>query len=692
MKLPHFSRADLLFSAKSFASGMLAMYLANRAGLPRPFWSLLTAYVVANPLAGAVRSKALFRFLGTLLGSTAAVVLVPSLSNAPELLTLALALWVGLCLFVSLLDRTPRAYIFLLAGYTAALIGFPSVQAPLQIFDTAVARVEEIGLAILCATLVHSIVLPVGLAPTVLGLLDRTLGDARQWLVKLLLPGPRQGSDDPHALQSGRRKLAADITQLRLLSTHVPCDTTHLRWTAGAIRAMQDRVAALTPTLSSVEDRLAALERAQGTLATDVTALLDRIGLWLQAPTVQQTAKLPALLETIQAVGRAAEASTPWEQGLRVGLATGLQALVEGWRDCAALRRDIDAGMTGAAMPRHTASSNQVLHRDYGMALLSSLAAVLAICVCSAFWIATGWSSGSAAAMMAAVFCSFFASMDDPVPAIHGFLKFTLWSVPISCIYVLLLMPLVHDFGMLVLVCAPVFLVVGCFMAQPATTPGALALLFGVAGTLALHDTASADLASFFNGLLGQVVGIVVAARVTRLVRSVGAEWSARRIQHAIWRELGDMAGGRGTAATSTASPAYTVRMLDRIGLLAPRLAMASATDPSLVANDALRDLRVGVDIVGLQQGRTALPAQAVGHVLASIAHFFNQRGAGRSAAWSPSLLADIDHSLQTVLSSRDASPAWHSAVTALVGLRRNIFPDATDLSPASTSPTGATP
>jgi uncharacterized membrane protein YccC len=228
-------------------------------------------------------------------------------------------------------------------------------------------------------------------------------------------------------------------------------------------------------------------------------------------------------------------------------------------------------------------------------------------------------------------------------------------------------------------VCAPVFLLAGCFMAQPATTPAALALLFGVAGTLALHDTANDDLASFANGLLGQVVGIVVAARVTRLVRSVGAEWSARRIQHAIWRELGQMAGARATAAPS---PVYTVRMLDRIGLLAPRIAMASAADPSLVANDALRDLRVGVDIVGLQQGRAALPPQAVDGLLAPIAQFFYQRGAGRSAVWPARLLADIDHSLHTVLATRDTSPAWHSAVTALVGLRRNIFPEATELAP----------
>ena len=32
---------------------------------------------------------------------------MPALSNAPELLTLALALWVGGCLYLSLLDKDP---------------------------------------------------------------------------------------------------------------------------------------------------------------------------------------------------------------------------------------------------------------------------------------------------------------------------------------------------------------------------------------------------------------------------------------------------------------------------------------------------------------------------------------------------------------------------------------------------------
>ena len=271
---PGFTRAEWIFSFKAFAAAMLAVFLASWAGQPRPFWALMTAYVVAHPMAGAVRSKGLFRFIGTLVGGIAAVLMVPRFANAPELLSLALALWVAGCLALSLRDRTPRAYAFMLAGYTAALIGFPSVDTPLAIFDTAVARLEEIGLGVLSATLVHSLVLPNSLAASVLGLLDRTLGDTRAWLADIA--ARRDGGAD-------RRRVAGDITQLRLLSTHIPFDTSHLRWTADAVHAMQDGVAAMTPLLAGVEDRLRALE-AHGGVSADVRALLDAIGPWLALP------------------------------------------------------------------------------------------------------------------------------------------------------------------------------------------------------------------------------------------------------------------------------------------------------------------------------------------------------------------------------------------------------------------------
>jgi len=695
---PRFSAAEMSFSAKSFAAAMLAGYVAQWAGLPRPFWSLLTAYVVASPFAGMVRSKAVFRFAGTFVGSVATLAIVPALCNAPELLSLALSLWVAVCLYVSLLDRTPRAYAFMLAGYTAALIGFPSVQTPTQVFDTATARVLEIGLGILCASLVHSIVWPASLKATVIGLLDRSVADARDWFSDLMAfartgAAAGEGASGPALLGADRRRLAADVTQLRTLSTHVPFDTGNLRFAAGALRLVQDGVTALTPLFASVEDRLRALRDADGALPQPVAAVLAQVQAWIDGSGWQDAPRTAQLRQAVQSLANAAgEDAGRWRQALFVALAVRLEQLIEGWQATIALRADVDLGLAGnpAARRRNAAAATErVLHLDRGMAALSALAAFLAIGLSCAFWILTGWAGGAGAAMMAAIFCCFFAGMDNPVPAIHAFLKATLWSVPIALVYVLVLMPLVQDMFSLALACAPVFLLLGCYVARPATAGAAMAMLFGVAGVLSARDTHTADFAAFANSIISQVVGIVIAARVTALVRSVGAEWMARRLQRATWRELADMARHPAHAADAVS---HAARTLDRIGLIAPRVTQAGGTAPDGWAQSALRDLRMGLDIAVLQRDRSRLPHAAAGAVAALMreaAACFARRAGGHVAAPSAAALGQLDAALaamlplpahtpaQTSAHTPAHTPALRSAVAALVGLRSNLFAQA---------------
>ena len=77
----------------------------------------------------------------------------------------------------------------------------------------------------------------------------------------------------------------------------------------------------------------------------------------------------------------------------------------------------------------------------------------------------------------------------------------------------------------IITLCRLMPMLAGAFIARPATMGKALPLLFGVIGSLALHDTAQADFTAFLNAMLGQILGVVVAARVTGLMRSVGAGW-----------------------------------------------------------------------------------------------------------------------------------------------------------------------
>lgn len=662
-----------LFSAKCYLAAMLALYLSYRIGLPRPFWSVTTAYIVSQPWSGAVRSKALYRLGGTFFGSAMVVYTVPQLANYPVLMSLAMALWVGVCLYISVLDRTPRSYLFMLAGYTAALIGFPSVTAPETVFDTGLARVEEISLGILCATLVHSLILPRGIAPAMIGRLDATLRDARDW-VRSVLDGGSPGRQD-----KDRRQLANDITQLRLMATHVPFDTGNIRWTTNALRAMQDRLVALTPSVSAVEDRLRALREAGQELPAPVAALLAEVSAWVgqgKAAPVSRAAELRAELARLTPV---LHAGTPWTDALLISLLARLRELVEAFEGCLTLRRDIHEGLQGnprSALRARAPSSGPALHRDRGVALWSALAAGIAIAVCCLFWIATAWTNGSTAAMMAVVFSCFFAAQDNPVPGIMQFLTFTLYSIPLSALYLLGVMPAVHSFEMLALSLLPTALILGTQIAQPSRTLPAMALMFGLTGTLALHDTQTADLVSFVDGMLAQIIGVGTAAIIAAIFRTASADWSARRIQAANWRELAELAAAR--VAPARGAQAYTSRLLDRIGLLQSRLALARRPDDQLAA-DALKDLRVGKDIAELHYARLRLPVAdaAIQHVLRDIAQCFRERSAGKAGYRTAERLARIDRALAGVAGA-DGDPAERDrAAVALVGIRRALYPQA---------------
>ncbi|UKJ74753.1 FUSC family protein [Azospirillum brasilense] len=672
------SLSEALFSVKAFAAAMAALYIAFSMGLPRPFWAMATAYIVSGPLSGAVRSKAVFRVAGTALGCAGAIALVPALADSPELLTLALGLWVAVCLFISLLDRTPRSYLFMLAGYTIGLIGFPAVTDPSTIFDTGLARVEEILIGILCATVVHSVVFPQSVGPALLGRLDATLRDAERWTREAL---SRERAPEGAANAQERQKLARDITELRVMATHLPYDTSEVRWMTRAVRAMQDRMAYLLPLTAGIEDRLDAL---RGQLPAEVSVLLADLDRWVGGDNEEGGAD--RLRAEIARLSPAIGADTGWKEATLLNLLTRLRSLVDIHQDCRDLRahiRDGKSGLPERLDPLTRRRSRDVFHLDAGMALWSGFAALLGITVVCAFWIGTGWSSGSAAAMMTAVFCCFFASLDDPAPGIRLFLVFTLLSVPLAAFYLLVVLPSFDSFPMLVLGLAPTFLVLGVFVARPATMGKAMALLMGVVGSLSLLDLGTGDFASFLNSTVAQVVGIATALLVTQLCRSVGAAWSARRLLRAGWSEIAAMTAARSGIPVGS----FENRMLDRVGLLSSRLALAGPQQ-DLAAADAVNDLRVGLNVAELQRARRALGGPAAPHVarlLGAVGQHFRGLSSRRLGTPPAEVLPMMDAALSN-LSAEPWSAERDRAVIALAGLRRALFPHLTFAAPDPSS------
>jgi len=645
---------EMIFSANSFVAAMLALFVSMSIGLERPFWAMATVYIVSQPLTGTVRSKAAYRFAGTAIGATGAVVIVPPLANAPVLLSVALALWICACQYLSLLDRTPRSYMFMLAGYTAAIIGFPAVSHPDEVFNTAVLRAEEIGLGVLCASLVHGVILPRGVSGVLNARLAQIEHDARVWVLDALAL-----RDAPGDVRD-RNMLAHDITELHLLSTHVPYDTDAAAPVRAGLAALQDRLMLLAPLISAIEDRLAAL-RVRGALTPEITERLDAVRAWVEGDRLIE----PVAARDSLAALSAATPDTGWTHLLTLNLVARLGELM----DLLRIGRDLSLHLSDprhGLLPDSQALVNRrirrPMHVDHGMALLSVAATFVAVTTACAAWIATAWPEGAIAPMIAAVICCFYATMDDPTPAQRGFMTWTVASLPLVALYQFVLLPAVHSFVTLCLALAPPLLVLGALLPRPNLYGRIMPLMLGFCMGIALTNSFSADFAGFANANFAQIAGIAMALFATRLIRVIGPETAAQRVLRATWRDLGAIAARRKVPDAGE----WTALMLDRAQLLAPRLA-ASRGHERLAAADALRDLRVGLNLIALRD--TPEARARLDGVLAAVAGHYGTR-ADREGFEPPAALCnDIDQAL-TETTGRDIR-------VALTGLRRNLFPAA---------------
>jgi uncharacterized membrane protein YccC len=201
----------------------------------------------------------------------------------------------------------------------------------------------------------------------------------------------------------------------------------------------------------------------------------------------------------------------------------------------------------------------------------------------------------------------------------------------------------------------------------------ALAMLMGFCNALTLQETFSADFASFLNGNLGQFVGLLFAIIVTAGLRSMGVDASARRLLVRTWRGLSSLARAR----QAPDKAAFAALLVDRLGMLTPKLAEAGERH-DFVGVDALRDLRVGMNLVAVQTARPDLPPEGkrqLDAALDGVGDHFAALASGQSDKPSADLLTRIDAALRGLSIAPAASAV--QGVSGLVGLRRNLFPEA---------------
>ena len=527
-------RLDWLFSARTFAAAALALWIGMAAGLDRPYWAFASAYIVSQPYSAGTRSRAVFRLVGTALGAVAAVAMVPPLVNAPALLTAAAALWTGVCLMLGLLDRSPRGYAWSISAVTAPVIVFSSVAVPDSVWDIAVSRTEEIGLGIVCATMMASVVLPRNAGPVLSRRLARWFEEAMSCAAGLLDVNTASG-----ASRDVQLRLLAEAAEIDAFTDQLAWDPSKQGRGARSYAALRARMFLLLPILS-------ALEGAQGAawLPPSAARVMDRVSTLLRTDG-EAGEELRSELDTL---GRTLSSQAGWQALLLTSLGLRLSELLAIRADSQVLQRAIARGGRLPAGLRFAPGlpSSNARHRDWSLAVSSAGAAVVATTLGCAFWIASGWPEGAACAQWAAIGCALFATVDDPAPQIMKFLRWTAAAVLFDAVLLFAVLPMVHDFAGLIVVLSPPFLLFGLLMAKPSTAVGGLAVAVSGATLMGLAGSYNAEFAPFANSAAATVMGLTLAVVVTRIFRSVDAEWTASRLLRSVWRSLASGAAPSG--------------------------------------------------------------------------------------------------------------------------------------------------
>ena len=272
------STLDWIFATKTFVAGILALYIAFSLNLAYPIWAIGTVFVIANPYSGMTSSKSIYRLLGTLLGAIVSIAVTPFLINTPMLFTLFLASWVGFCLYISMLDRTPRSYVSMLAGYTTVIICYNVVYYAdtVSIFDMALGRFLEITVGVVCSAIVTTTIFPMHIGPAVQSRVAKTIQDIKALFDQILLD--QKQLDNYNQLLGNITRDASDI---HVLAVHLSYEKSKLQGMTKPLQEMLHQLTMLVANLVAMSERMKQLDQIEITYRENLKAVHAHIAEFL---------------------------------------------------------------------------------------------------------------------------------------------------------------------------------------------------------------------------------------------------------------------------------------------------------------------------------------------------------------------------------------------------------------------------
>ncbi|MEC6392711.1 FUSC family protein [Acinetobacter pittii] len=596
------SRLDLIFALKTFIAGMLALFVSFELDLINPMWSIGTVLIIANPYSGMVSSKCVYRVVGTIGGAVIALTLTPHLINTPWIFTVVLSLWVGFALYVSLLDRTPRSYAFMLAGYSTAMIVFNAITYIDQynIFDIALARVIEISIGVISSAVVSATILPMHIGSAIKQRVIKTLKDTENLFANLLNTDSQQNNTQLLAA------ITRDTTDIHALAVHLSYEKGELHGMTKPLQEMLHQISMVVANLVALSERIKQLKELRfiethaeklQQLSAHVVQFLEQKDLIIDENILQLPDEFESDFASLM------ESASTHQQVLVAAMKMDVRHFISNvlavkvlWQRIQQGNKEIPDNIT----PMTTKYPS--LHRDHGVAIRGGISAVLITFIVTGVWIISGWKAGFMMAQMGAVTACILTALDNPVPVLRIFIWGSIASAVLVFVYAFGIFPHVTTFWELGLVLLPMFLFAVSMMANQMLMPVGMVLGINTMMGLNLHNAYSMDAVSYLDSSFAMILGVLVSLIVIDVVRAMSPDTSASRILALHYRAMRQAI----YLPYGLDFKVHLRSMLDRIGILNSKMVQSDEIKTSI--HQALIESSSIVDLSRLQELANQFP------------------------------------------------------------------------------------
>jgi uncharacterized membrane protein YccC len=599
-----------IYIFKTVLAAFLALWLAMRLDMQQPRTAMTTVFIVMQPQSGMVLAKSFYRFCGTMVGLVVMLALIALFAQQPVLFLSATALWVGICTAGAARNRNFRSYGFVLAGYTAALIGIPAAQHPDGAYLSALTRVGEVTLGILCSGAVSALIFPQHAGEQIRSTVRRRFTHFVDYVCRAM-----SGTMERAQIERANLAFVSDVVGFEAARSVAVFEHPESRMRGG-------RLARLNSEFMSASTRFHALHQLMNRLRENAsTVTVDALEpFFREVPPLLLTAGEP--VRNAEDAAHAAAQLRDYKAALpkrvrekRAALETNVEfAVLEFDTACELLYRFVDdmlayadtyASLSAPSHERERWVARYVPKTNMLAAFVSGVRGAIVMFVLSAFWLATAWPSGGTMVLTAAAVCALASSSPRPTLMAMQMAAGTILASIVGMVVMFGVFPHMDGF---VLMCAALLppLMLGSFLTTRRSLMGmGLGYCIFFCFLAGPDNLVHYDPTGYMNDAVALALAMIVSAIAFAVLLPTDAPWLRRLLLGDLRREVVSARYGKLNRAT-TRFESRTRDLLSQINALA-------SAKPDL-QREALQwlfaVLEFGNAVIDLRRETAALPRE----------------------------------------------------------------------------------